>query len=98
MTQDVMILMRPGYAPVCCTSQVRTLTHPFGAPSLCGEEKALDSGLRRNDEQNRGANARSAYMFRRYSPPTSYSAWLIWPSEWVFTASISAAKTFLRSR
>ena len=38
------------------------------------------------------------YMLRRYSPPTSYSAWLICPREWVFTACISAAKTFLRSR
>src|SRR5699024_5310831 len=38
------------------------------------------------------------HMFRRYSPPTSYKAWLICPSEWVLTASIRAANTFLRSR
>src|SRR5207342_2791874 len=38
------------------------------------------------------------YMLRRYSPPTSYNAWLICPSECVFTASISEAKTFWRSR
>jgi len=38
------------------------------------------------------------HMFRRYSPPTSYRAWLIWPSECVFTASINAANTFWRSR
>jgi hypothetical protein len=37
-------------------------------------------------------------MFRRYSPPTSYSAWLIWPSELYLTASMSAANRFLRSR
>ncbi len=37
-------------------------------------------------------------MFRLYSPPTSYNAWLIWPSEWVFTASICASNTLRRSR
>src|SRR5690606_5879120 len=41
---------------------------------------------------------RMTYMFRRYSPPTSYNAWLIWPSEWVLTASISASNTLRRSR
>ena len=29
-----------------------------------------------------------SYILRRYSPPTSYRAWLIWPSELYFTASI----------
>lgn len=42
--------------------------------------------------------APAIYMLRRYSPPTSYSAWLIWPSECVFTASMSAANTLRRSR
>lgn len=38
------------------------------------------------------------YIFRRYSPPTSYRAWLICPSELYFTASIRRSKMFLRSR
>lgn len=38
------------------------------------------------------------YMFRRYSPPTSYSAWLICPRLCVLTASISASNTLRRSR
>jgi len=41
---------------------------------------------------------RQAYMLRRYSPPTSYSAWLIWPRLLYFTASSSDSKMFLRSR
>ena len=32
------------------------------------------------------------YMLRRYLPPTSYNAPVIWPREQVFTASISSAK------
>ena len=40
----------------------------------------------------------AAYMFRRYSPPTSYNAWLICPRLCVFTASTSAANTLRRSR
>ena len=39
-----------------------------------------------------------SYIFRRYSPPTSYSAWLIWPSEQVLTASINASKVLPRAR
>ncbi len=39
-----------------------------------------------------------SHMLRRYSPPTSYSAWLICPRLWVFTASIKEANTFRRSR
>ena len=40
---------------------------------------------------------RRPYMFRRYSPPTSYRAADIWPSEFVFTACISSAKIFSRA-
>ena len=39
-----------------------------------------------------------SYMLRRYSPPTSYSAEEICPSELLFTVSISSAKVLPRSR
>src|SRR5690606_9319323 len=38
------------------------------------------------------------YIFRRYSPPTSYSAWLICPRLCVFTASTRLSNTLRRSR
>ena len=38
------------------------------------------------------------YMLRRYSPPTSYSAWLICPSELYLTACISCSNRLRRSR
>ena len=38
------------------------------------------------------------YMLRRYSPPTSYRAPEIWPSELDFTVSINSANTLPRSR
>jgi len=40
----------------------------------------------------------SGHMLRRYSPPTSYRAWLIWPRLCVFTASTRATNTLRRSR
>lgn len=33
------------------------------------------------------------YIFRRYSPPTSNSACVIWPSEQTFTVSINSSNT-----
>src|SRR6185312_15546345 len=39
-----------------------------------------------------------SHIFRRYSPPTSYNAWLICPSELYFTASTNCSNTFFRSR
>jgi len=38
------------------------------------------------------------YMFRRYSPPTSYNEWDICPSDTNFTVSTCEAKMFFRSR
>ncbi len=38
--------------------------------------------------------AAQAYIFRRYCPPTSNSALVIWPSEQTRTASIRRANTF----
>lgn len=38
------------------------------------------------------------YIFLRYSPPTSYNACDIDPSEHTLAASINASKVFLRSR
>jgi hypothetical protein len=40
------------------------------------------------------ASAKIGYIERRYCPPTSNSAWVIWPSEHTRTASISTANTF----
>ena len=62
------------------------------------ERPGNGTGGRERDREARSPGWLRHHMFRLYSPPTSYSAWLICPRLWVLTASTRAAKTFPRLR